>query len=68
MFSHIAAAEEFLYQDHLGRICLLNAANRTERVLMSNVTFVSTFPPATPLLPPLLLYSHAVYAYCLSPS
>lgn len=37
------AAEEFLYQDHLGRICLLNAANRTERVLMSNVTFVSTF-------------------------
>ncbi|KNC27620.1 hypothetical protein FF38_02005, partial [Lucilia cuprina] len=31
--------EEFLYQDHWGRICLLNVANLTERVLMSNVTF-----------------------------
>ncbi|XP_064553883.1 uncharacterized protein Dpp10 isoform X2 [Drosophila montana] len=37
-------AEEFLYQDHLGRICLLNAANRTERVLMSNVTFKTLAP------------------------
>ena len=33
--------EEFLYQDHWGRICLLNFANLTERVLMSNVTYVS---------------------------
>ncbi|KAL7741855.1 hypothetical protein ACLKA6_012072 [Drosophila palustris] len=37
-------AEEFLYQDHLGRICLLNAANRTERVLMSNMTFKNLSP------------------------
>ncbi|XP_043070568.1 inactive dipeptidyl peptidase 10 isoform X2 [Drosophila grimshawi] len=37
-------AEEFLYQDQLGRICLLNAANRTERVLMSNVTFKNLSP------------------------
>ncbi|KAH8404406.1 hypothetical protein KR222_011025 [Zaprionus bogoriensis] len=37
-------AEEFLYQDHLGRICLLNAANRTERVLMSNMTFKNLAP------------------------
>ncbi|XP_017855027.1 inactive dipeptidyl peptidase 10 isoform X1 [Drosophila busckii] len=37
-------AEEFLYQDHLGRICLLNAANRSERVLMSNVTFKNLAP------------------------
>ncbi|XP_043648359.1 uncharacterized protein LOC122616848 isoform X1 [Drosophila teissieri] len=36
--------EEFLYQDHLGRICLLNAANRSERVLMSNVTFKTLSP------------------------
>ncbi|XP_050740864.1 uncharacterized protein LOC108033860 isoform X2 [Drosophila biarmipes] len=36
--------EEFLYQDHLGRICLLNAANRSERVLMSNVTFKTLAP------------------------
>ncbi|SPP85818.1 uncharacterized protein LOC117588058 isoform X2 [Drosophila guanche] len=36
--------EEFLYQDHLGRICLLNAANRTERILMSNVTFKTLAP------------------------
>lgn len=42
LFLYPFAAEEFLYQDHLGRICLLNAANRTERVLMSNMTFVST--------------------------
>lgn len=41
-FLYPFAAEEFLYQDHLGRICLLNAANRSERVLMSNMTFVST--------------------------
>ncbi|KAH8333609.1 hypothetical protein KR059_001206, partial [Drosophila kikkawai] len=34
----------FLYQDHLGRICLLNAANRSERVLMSNVTFKTLAP------------------------
>ncbi|EDW76193.2 uncharacterized protein Dwil_GK14793 [Drosophila willistoni] len=37
-------AEEFLYQDHLGRICLLNAGNRSERVLMSNVTFKTLAP------------------------
>ncbi|XP_033237033.1 uncharacterized protein Dpp10 isoform X3 [Drosophila pseudoobscura] len=36
--------EEFLYQDHLGRICLLNAANRSEHVLMSNVTFKTLAP------------------------
>ncbi|KAI8038000.1 hypothetical protein M5D96_009041 [Drosophila gunungcola] len=36
--------EEFLYQDHLGRICLLSAANRSERVLMSNVTFKTLAP------------------------
>ncbi|XP_013101716.2 inactive dipeptidyl peptidase 10 isoform X1 [Stomoxys calcitrans] len=36
--------EEFLYQDHWGRICLLNVANLTERVLMSNVTFKTLAP------------------------
>ncbi|XP_037959128.1 prolyl endopeptidase FAP [Teleopsis dalmanni] len=39
-------AEEFLYQDHWGRITLLNVANLTERVLMSNVTY-KTFAPYT---------------------
>ncbi|XP_060657686.1 uncharacterized protein LOC132792360 isoform X1 [Drosophila nasuta] len=44
-------AEEFLYQDHLGRICLLNAANRTERVLMSNMTFKTLAPFSFSLSP-----------------
>lgn len=36
-------AEEFLYQNQWGGISLLNAINLSERVLMSNTTFVSTF-------------------------
>lgn len=38
----IITGEEFLYQDHWGRIVLLNASSLNERVLMSNVTYVST--------------------------
>lgn len=34
-------AEEFLYQNQWGGISLLNAINLSERVLMSNTTFVS---------------------------
>ncbi|XP_039952053.1 inactive dipeptidyl peptidase 10 [Bactrocera tryoni] len=36
--------EEFLYQDHWGRIVLLNASNLNERVLMSNVTYKTLAP------------------------
>lgn len=35
--------EEFLYQNNWGGISLLNTSNLTEKVLMSNTTFVSIF-------------------------
>lgn len=37
------SAEEFFYRNQWGGISLLNALNLSERVLMSNVTFVSIF-------------------------
>lgn len=37
----ILTAEEYLYQNQWGGISLLNAVNLSERVLMSNVTYVS---------------------------
>lgn len=35
------AADEFLYQNQWGGISILNVAKQTERILMSNTTFVS---------------------------
>lgn len=36
------SAQEFLYRNQWGGISLLNAVNLSERVLMSNITFVSS--------------------------
>lgn len=35
-------AEEFLYQNKWGEVALLNVANLSEKILMSNTTYVST--------------------------
>ncbi|XP_055372089.1 inactive dipeptidyl peptidase 10 isoform X2 [Condylostylus longicornis] len=44
-------AEEFLYQDQWGQICLLNVANSSDRVLMSNITFKDLSPYTFSLSP-----------------
>lgn len=41
MYIQNRIAEEFIYLDQWGRISLLNVGNLTDRVLMSNVTYVS---------------------------
>lgn len=43
-------AEEFLYQDQWGGISLLNVGNLSERVLISNTTYVSTTPLSNQVL------------------
>lgn len=38
---HSISADEFLYQNQWGEIALLNIGNLSERILMSNTTYVS---------------------------
>jgi hypothetical protein len=39
------SADEFLYQNQWGEIALLNVGNLSEKILMSNTTYVSTNKP-----------------------
>lgn len=43
LFNFFDTGEEFLYRNQWGGISLLNVVNLSERVLMSNFTFVSCF-------------------------
>lgn len=41
LFCHSISADEFLYQNQWGEIALLSIGNLSERILMSNTTYVS---------------------------